>query len=113
MFDSGKCTIHIDDPGWVLKEESSIRRWSRGASVSEYFGLLYAGISKTRKRYLSQISNQTSTNIVVQALSTETRTLVGSIALSGTKQVNNVYVVPKKIALALLLLDEPLVLSRK
>jgi hypothetical protein len=62
MLESGKCTIHIDDSSWVLNVESSTGRWSRGASDSEHLGLLYAGISETRKRYLSQISNQTSNN---------------------------------------------------
>jgi hypothetical protein len=62
MLDSGKFTSHIDDSSWVLKVESSAGRWSRGASDSEHPRLLYAGISETRKRYLSQISNQTSNN---------------------------------------------------
>lgn len=110
VFDNGKCTINIYDPSWVLKEESSVVGWGRGGSISEHLGSLYAGISDTRKRYLNQVSSQTSS--MVQILSTETRTLVGSIAHSGIEQVINVYVGTRKVALTLLRLDEPPVSGR-
>ncbi len=103
VFDSGRATVNIYDQRWTLQETLSTKGWGRGASVSEALGLFYAGVSATRKRYLGVVETraQRAPNMV-RIFSVESRKPVKDIELSDIEQVNNVYVVPKEIALALL-----------
>ena len=102
VFDSGRATVNIYDRTWVLQEKLSTRGWGRGAGVSESLGLFYAGVSATRKRYLGMGPRAQRAPNMVRIFSIKSREPVKDVELSCIEQVNNVYVISRSTALALL-----------
>ncbi len=101
ICDSANSQVNIYDPEWNLKERIPSKGWVRGADVSERLGLYYLGISEFRRRYLAVNPTIQQTPNMVQAVSMETKTPVGELALSGIEQVTAVYVVPREVGLAM------------
>lgn len=102
VCDSARSKINVYDADWNLKETVSSEGWVRGADVSDSLGLYYVGVSAFRRRYLILNPSVQQTPNMVRAISMETRAPVGEMVLSGVEQVTNVYVVPKRVALALI-----------
>ena len=107
ILDSGRSMINVYSPDWVLQDTFSSRGWCRGGSVSQKLGLFYAGISEIRKRYLDLVPASQLAPNMVQVISVETGESFGEILLSDIEQVNEVYVVSKWTAQALLKLQAP------
>jgi hypothetical protein len=108
VMDSGQATLNIYEPNWTLTEKLPTEGWGRGASLSERLQLFYAGISETRKRYLSlSTSRSEPTPNMVLVFSTRSKMLVGRIILSRIEQVNNVYLISREVARGLLDLERP------
>lgn len=102
VCDSGRATLNVYDRTWTLRETLPTRGWGRGCSYAASLGLFYAGVSETRKRYLGMgMKVQRSPNMV-RVFSAEKRTPLADVELSNIEQVNNVYVIPKYVAYALL-----------
>jgi hypothetical protein len=102
VFDSGRSMINIYDPTWVLRETLPTKGWGRGADVSEPSGLFYGGVSETRKRYVNLTPRTRRAPNMVQVFSIESRAPISGTKLADIEQVNNVYVVSRETACALL-----------
>jgi hypothetical protein len=71
------------------------------------------GVSEFCRRYLLLIPTVRQTPAMVRAISIETRAQVGELVLSGVEQVTNMYVIPIRLALAMLYLQPDLVSKRE
>jgi hypothetical protein len=103
VFDSGNMTMNVYDRDWRLQRRIPTAGWGRGADLSGDVRRYYAGISEKRKRY--QEKGDDSGGNMVQVFSAADGDCVGRIPIvSGIEQINNVYTIPRSIALALLAL---------
>jgi hypothetical protein len=102
IFDSGNNTINVYNPNWKLRKKILTKGFGRGADSSDRLGIFYGGISETRKRYLPLIPGSKQIPNMVQVFSIKKRKILGEIVVTGIEQVNNVYLVPRKTALAML-----------
>jgi hypothetical protein len=102
IFDSGNNTINVYNPKWKLRKKIPTKGFGRGADSSCRLGFFYGGISETRKRYLPMIPRSKQIPNMVQVISIKKRKVLGEIVIPAIEQVNNVYLVPRKTALALL-----------
>ena len=101
VFDSGNKTMNMYDESWRLLRSVPTAGWGRGADLSADARLYYAGISEKRKRYQEQ-GDVTGGNMV-QVFRAADGECVGRLPIaSGVEQINNVYVIPRTLALALL-----------
>lgn len=107
VFDSGRFTINVYDAGWTLREKISSEGWGRGAGVSRRLGLFYAGVSAIRERYLDMVPNSQRSPNMVLPISIESGKPVGRVPLANLEQVNEVHVIQRRIALALIELQTP------
>lgn len=103
VFDSGNTTMNVYDDAWRLVRRVPTAGWGRGADMSGDARLYYAGISEKRKRYQEQ--GDESGGNMVQVFRTADGDCIGNLPIpSGIEQINNVYVIPRPLALALLAL---------
>lgn len=104
VFDSGNKTMNIYDAEWNLKRRVATAGWGRGAGLSNDMELFYAGMSEKRKRY--QQPGDDSGGNIVQVFRTSDGECVGQLPISsGIEQINNIYIIPRTQALALLALQ--------
>ncbi len=101
IMDSGHFKINIYDYNWRLKDVLNTRGYGRGADSLEANGVFFAGISAIRKRYLKMIpSNHPN---MVQLIDIASKKTISELIIeTGIEQVNNVYVVNRKVGEALL-----------
>lgn len=102
VLDSGRSAINVYGPDWVPQRTLSSEGWGRGASTSKKQGLFYVGVSEIRERYLDAVPDfQRSPNMVLP-ICVGTGKPAGKIPLADLEQVNDVRVLPRESALALL-----------
>jgi hypothetical protein len=95
IFDSGNATINRYDAAWTLKSTLSMSGWGRGSAGSK-LGYFFAGISKTRARYLDLLTTPKRSPNMVEIFAVDTLSVVSSVELAHLEQVNNVYVVSRE-----------------
>lgn len=101
VCDSGRRTISIYNNEWELQNRLPSNGWGRGADVSNETGFFYLGISATRKRYRDR--ERSSAVNMVQVFRINDGTPVGEIVVPrGVEQINNVYIIPRRLADVLL-----------
>jgi hypothetical protein len=101
IFDSGNARAHIYDSKWNLLTKVATRGFGRGASRLEK-GIVCAGISETRKRYLNVINSSQKVPNMVQFFSSDTFESLAEVVIPNIEQVNNVYTIDRKTARGLL-----------
>jgi hypothetical protein len=101
VFDSGSNMVNVYDKDWQIKKKIVTAGLGRGAALSATTGLFYAGISAKRKRYLK--AGEISKGNMVQVFRSQDGVHVGEIKIAdGLEQINNVYLVPRDVADALI-----------
>ena len=106
LFDSGAASLNAYDVAWRSVDRIGLRGWGRGAAVSTELGLMYAGISKTRTRYLGLFpAAMTRVPNLIQIVDLHARAVVSDIVLDDVEQVSNLYLVAPDVAEAMLALD--------
>lgn len=106
LFDSGANMLNVYDASWKLLHRMHTRGWGRGGQASRDGRRFYAGISATRKRYLGVIQGAQQTDNLVQIFDTRNGKSVGELLVPHIEQINNVCVVPRETAEALLAITE-------
>ncbi len=101
VCDSGNFTINIYSPDWKLKNKIKTNGYGRGADFSKKLGFFYVGISELRKRYIKLLKLQVGKNMV-QIFSINKKELIEEIILNSIEQVNNLYLVDRKVGMDLL-----------
>lgn len=104
VCDSGERTVNVYTSDWQLTNKLPTAGWARGADLSLEHGVYYVGISAQRKRYRDRPDYNDKNMIQVFRIADGSR--LGDILIpDGIEQVNNVYLVPKSMAEALLRLQ--------
>lgn len=101
IFDSGNARAHIYDQHWKLLEKVATRGFARGSSLLEK-GIVCAGISETRKRYLNIIKSSEKVQNMVQFFDANTLQSIAEVVIPDIEQVNNVYTIDRQTAQGLL-----------
>jgi hypothetical protein len=102
IFDSGKATVAVFDRDWRPDGSFPTSGWGRGAAVAADHATVYAGMSPIRRRYLPFATGRALTVPAVEAFDAATRSSLGVLELTHIEQVNNVYLVDRTTADALL-----------
>lgn len=103
VMDSGTNNLRVYDSTWQLKETAPTGGWGRGAAIAEDQKLAYIGISSTRKRYLGLFKGEGNENAVLQ-FNVDSLECIRKWTIPHVEQINNVYLIHRDIAQALLAL---------
>jgi hypothetical protein len=98
IFDSGVGEVRCYDDGLSLQWKAPTAGWGRGAAVDEAAGVVWAGMSPVRRRYLGVVPGPHATaSCAVEALSVQDGRSLGTIEIPDIEQINNVYLVDRPI----------------
>jgi len=103
VFDSGNSKAHIYSPSWELIKKVDTAGFARGADISKN-GVVCAGISETRKRYLNIIKGGKKVPNMLQFFSGLTADVIDEVEIPDIEQINNVYVIDRQMSEQLLAL---------
>ena len=100
VCDSGNAQTNVYDNKWNLMSVVKNKGWGRGADFSEQRGVLFLGISATRKRYLEMLKGVAQSNMnMIEIVSIDNKNTIDSIPIpSGIEQINNIYIVSNQVA---------------
>ena len=103
IFDSGSRHINIYDARWRLKARIPVPSFGRGAAMSRSSGLFFAGMSQWKLEKSDRVSaisrGALDERNLIQVFQPEARQCVGEIPVpDGVEQINNVYILPRKVA---------------
>jgi hypothetical protein len=101
ICDSRAGVLRVYDRNWLEQAQIACAGWGRGVSVSPWSRLVYVGISAIRKRYLQVIPSSQHSENMVQVFDPAARKLAGETRVSNLETINNVYVVSRETAEAL------------
>jgi Domain of unknown function (DUF4915) len=102
ICDSRAGLLRVYDREWREHAQIPCAGWGRGISVSTATGRAYVGISAIRKRYLQVIPSSRQSENMVQVFDVAGRALIGETVVRNLETINNVYVVSRATADALL-----------
>lgn len=102
IFDSGRHNLCIYDREWLLKKVLPICGWGRGAVMTQYQHLYYAGISATRKRYCSFWKKENNENYV-QEINVDPLELSRKWKINNVEQINDVNLISEEVAKLLIM----------
>lgn len=95
--DSTDQTTKIYDHNWKLVGSIPTGGFGRGVDFSEEEGIAYIGISATRKRYLRVIPTGEKHDNRIMVVDIKTREKIDVISIPNIEQLDNVYILNKKI----------------
>jgi DNA-binding beta-propeller fold protein YncE len=91
IFDSANFKARIYDKRWDEVKSFDTSGFGRGADLNERTGMLYAGMSKARKRYLKYMPVDTCGKNQIDVIDTDRFDIVRSIKVTNVEQISNVY----------------------
>ncbi|SFG22583.1 protein of unknown function [Desulfotomaculum arcticum] len=89
VFDSCNAFINVYDLRWNLVNKMQTSGFGRGACCNDVY--FYAGISATRKRYLSVIPKSNQSPNMIRIFDVNSRRLLEQVLISNIEQINNLY----------------------
>lgn len=102
IFDSGRSEVRRYDGALGHVGTAPTGGWGRGAAVDEARGVVWAGMSPIRRRYLGVVPGpHVDVPCTVEALRASDAASLGAVAIPDVEQVNNVYLVPRSVGDAL------------
>jgi len=98
IFDSGRSELRIYDEALSHTSTTPTAGWGRGAVVDEMAGVVYAGMSPIRRRYLGVVPGRhVDAPCVVEVLAAADGRSQAMIEIPDIEQINNVYLVPSSV----------------